>query len=54
MKDLILGMLIIIVIVLGGALIFIWNTDYEFCWTDGGDSYQCNHQKIGDYLLGKE
>lgn len=46
--------LIICICLLLGIIVCIWKTDYEFCWTDGGDSFVCYHQKIGDYLLGKD
>lgn len=36
------------------VIAFICETNYEFCWTDGGDTYFCSHQKIGDYLLGRD
>lgn len=45
--------LLILVCVLVMTIAFICETDYEFCWTDGSDTYTCSHQKIGDYLLGR-
>ncbi len=45
--------LLILVCILVMIIALICETDYEFCWTDGGNSFQCSHQKIGDYLLGK-
>ena len=50
MKNCIIGILSILVIVLSAMLIYIWNTNYTFCISDNF----CTHQKIGDYLLGKE
>ena len=32
---------------------FICETEYEFCFTTGENSYTCSYQKIGDYLLGR-
>lgn len=37
-----------------GTLIYIWNTDYTFCFKGQDGNIICSHQKIGDYLLGKE
>ena len=45
--------LLTLVCVLVMIIAFICETDYEFCWTDGGDTYTCSYQKIGDYLLGR-
>ena len=50
MKNFMLGILSILVIVLSIMLIYIWNTDYTYCISDSF----CTHQKIGDYLLGKD
>lgn len=50
MKNFMLGVLSVLVIVLSVVLIYILNTDYTYCINNDF----CTHQKIGNYLLGKD
>lgn len=52
--KIIIALLLIQYILFLGALIYIWNTDYVFCFKGQDGNMICSHQKIGDYLIGKE
>lgn len=45
--------LTIIICLLLAIICYIVNMDYVFCFSGQNDNLICSHQKIGDYILGK-
>ena len=45
--------LTIIIMVLLAIICYIVNMDYVFCFNGQDNNLICSHQKIGDYILGK-